>query len=105
MCAAAALELCAISKRFGKIVANDAIDLSVARGEIRALVGANGAGKTTLMHILYGLLSPDSGVIRIDGKDADSVCRTRRTMVPTRRGFQYCIGGSAAAGRVCRRSR
>jgi general nucleoside transport system ATP-binding protein len=59
------LELRGIVKRFPGVIANDHIDLAVAPGEIRALVGENGAGKTTLMKILYGEYQPDEGEILI----------------------------------------
>ena len=57
------IELKAITKRFGSLLANDAIDLKVGRGEIHAILGENGAGKSTLMNIVYGLVKADSGKI------------------------------------------
>lgn len=62
------LEIDGITKRFGDIVANDDIHLSVRRGEIHGLLGENGAGKSTLMNILFGLYSPTSGEIRFKGE-------------------------------------
>lgn len=63
-----ALELRGITKRFGAVVANRAIDLRVRRGCIHGIVGENGAGKSTLMSILYGFYQADEGEIRVNGE-------------------------------------
>jgi general nucleoside transport system ATP-binding protein len=62
------LELRGITKQFPGVLANDDVNLSVAEGEIVALLGENGAGKTTLMNILYGLYTPTAGEVLIDGE-------------------------------------
>lgn len=58
-----------ITKQFGKVVANNNINLEVHGGEVHALLGENGAGKSTLMNMLSGVYTPDSGSILIHGED------------------------------------
>jgi ABC-type uncharacterized transport system ATPase subunit len=62
------LKLERISKRFGPLLANDAISFDLKRGEIVALLGENGAGKTTLMNILFGHYVADEGAINVFGQ-------------------------------------
>ena len=61
------LELDRITKRFGTLVANDDVTLTLAQGELLALLGENGAGKTTLMNILFGHYTADAGEVRVIG--------------------------------------
>ena len=63
-----AIELRHITKRFGKVVANDDISLEIRRGEILSLLGENGSGKTTLMNMLAGIYFPDEGKILVNGE-------------------------------------
>jgi branched-chain amino acid transport system ATP-binding protein len=63
------LEARGLVKRFGGVLANDHVDLSVRPGEIHAVIGPNGAGKTTLVAQLAGELAPDEGTIRFAGAD------------------------------------
>ena len=63
------LRLSNITKTFGTTVANDAVSIDLAHGEVLALLGENGAGKTTLMSILFGHYTPDSGSVEVEGRE------------------------------------
>ena len=66
-----AVELRNITKRFPGVIANKDVSLKVESGTVHALVGENGAGKSTVMKILYGMQSPDSGEIQVNGQTVD----------------------------------
>ncbi len=63
------IEMLDITKEFPGVIANDRVSLKVKKGEIHALLGENGAGKSTLMSVLFGLYKPESGTIKIRGKE------------------------------------
>jgi len=66
-----AIEMKGVTKVFGSVVANNAVDLTVYRGEILAVLGENGCGKTTLMNMIAGIYYPDAGSISIDGVEVN----------------------------------
>src|SRR6516225_12011643 len=63
-----AVELRQLTKRFGAVLANNGVNLSVARGTIHGLIGENGAGKSTAMKLLFGMYQPDAGEIWVHGR-------------------------------------
>src|SRR5881398_3834244 len=62
------IELRGITKIYPAVVANKDVSLTVLPGEIHAVLGENGAGKSTLMKIIYGVVKPDAGEVRWEGK-------------------------------------
>ena len=63
------LEATALTKRFGGVVAVNAVDLAIGEGRVFGLIGPNGAGKTTLINLISGHFRPDGGAIRLAGVD------------------------------------
>jgi branched-chain amino acid transport system ATP-binding protein len=77
-----------LTKRFGGVVAADAIALDIPRGELHAVIGPNGAGKTTLIGLLAGEISPQGGSIRFAGHDITRLGVDRRSRLGLARSFQ-----------------
>jgi branched-chain amino acid transport system ATP-binding protein len=63
------LEARGVTRRFGGVVALDALDLDVARGEIVGLIGPNGSGKTTFFNVVTGIYAADAGQVSFEGAD------------------------------------
>jgi branched-chain amino acid transport system ATP-binding protein len=84
----ASLEVHDITVRFGGNVALDLVNITAEPGGVTGLIGPNGAGKTTLFNVITGLLSPNSGVVRLDGKDVTRMSPTKRARRGLARTFQ-----------------
>ncbi len=82
------LETRALTKYFGDVHAVDGVDLSIAEGELTALIGSNGAGKTTLVNLISGLLRPDRGTIIFRGIDVTHQSIHERIAEGVARSFQ-----------------
>jgi len=82
------LQVRGLSKRFGGLVATDALDLDVDAGQIHAVIGPNGAGKTTLISQLSGALAPDAGSIMLAGQDVTGLSVHERVKRGIARSYQ-----------------
>lgn len=84
------IEVEGLRKAFGKVQAVDGVSFSARDGEITGLLGPNGAGKTTTLRMLYTLMKPDAGTVRVDGIDAfgqPEQARRRLGVLPDARGL------------------
>ena len=86
--ASALLQTERLTRRFGGVVAADAIALDLAPNEVHAVIGPNGAGKTTLIGLLSGEITPQEGSIRFDGADITRLPVYRRSQLGLARSFQ-----------------
>ncbi len=77
-----------LSKRFGAVVASDAVTFDLVPGEIHALIGPNGAGKSTVIKQIAGEIRQDSGSIRFAGRDIDRLDMVARAQLGLARTFQ-----------------
>lgn len=84
----ALLETRGVWQRFGGLVANSDVSISVGRGEIVGLIGPNGAGKSTLFNLITGLLRPEAGRIVLDGADITHLSPEARCRTGIGRSFQ-----------------
>ena len=74
------IEICNVTKRFGKFVCLDQVSLTIPDGIVSGLVGENGAGKSTLLRLIAGVYRADAGQIRIDGKKASTVAAKKEIL-------------------------
>src|SRR5690606_31822592 len=87
--------LCGVRKQYGKVVALDGVDLSIAPGQVLALLGANGAGKTTAIALLLGLVRPDGGQALMLGQSPQQLAARRNV------GVMLQSAGIADNSKVC----
>ncbi len=81
------LELSALGRRYGDVVALDGLSFAVEPGQVHGFVGANGAGKTTAMRIVMGVERADAGSVRWRGAPIDAAARRRFGYMPEERGL------------------
>lgn len=81
------LQIDGISRRYGDVVALENLSFTVRPGQMYGFVGTNGAGKTTAMRIVLGVLEPDGGVVRWNGRELDAGIRREFGYMPEERGL------------------
>lgn len=89
---APAIELVAVTKRFGAKVVLDDVTLAIPRGQTTALLGPSGTGKSTLLRLATGLARPDAGVVRVLGENVGALDRKRLLMLRRRFGMLFQDG-------------
>src|SRR5437899_7643526 len=82
------LEARSVSRRFGGLLAVDAVDLAVRRASVHGLIGPNGAGKTTLLNLVAGVYRVSSGALRFGARDITQHSTAKRARAGIRRTFQ-----------------
>ncbi len=82
------LEVRAVTKTFGSLVAVSDVSLSVDTGELHAIIGPNGAGKTTFFNLVTGFFPPNKGAIWLDGRDVTRASAQQRVVMGMGRTFQ-----------------
>ena len=95
------LEITGLTRRFGGVVAVNAIDLAVAEGELLGIIGPNGAGKSTLFNLVSGIDKPDAGRVRFAGEDVTGVAPERLAVRAVGNGRHLQVEGGL--GRVGKR--
>ena len=83
-----ALQTDGLTKKFGELVANDDVDVTVRENELRAIIGPNGAGKTTLFNMVTGALEPTEGSVKLGDEDITALPEERRPHKGIARSFQ-----------------
>ena len=82
------LQVEGITKRFGGLVAVNAVSFGLVAGKVLSVVGPNGAGKTTLFNLITGVLQPDQGKVVLDGRDVTGTKPHRLAQMGIARTFQ-----------------
>ncbi|HYN42593.1 MAG TPA: ATP-binding cassette domain-containing protein [Thermoanaerobaculia bacterium] len=86
------IRLTALSKHFGPKVVLDGLDLAIAKGESIVILGKSGTGKSVLLKHMIGLLTPDAGVVEVEGEDLWNASRSRRDEIRRRFGMSFQEG-------------